>query len=369
MAKSSGADYTGLEMLNGEKMDRILIVNVNWIGDVLFSTPAIRALRECYPKAHIACVVVPRCKEILELSPHLDELIIYDEKAGGGLVAKMRMIASLRARHFDAVFLFHRSLTRTLMVALAGIRERIGDYNPKRGFLLTTKVNLQEAGAHKVEQFLNIVNPVREPCFSNGVKSKCDLPSSNNMELFIGKDDELFAEEFLASRGIKDSDALIVLNPGGNWNLKRWPAENFASLGDKLSELFDARILITGADKDAELAAFIAGLMKHKPIISCGKTTLRQLAALLKRANLVISNDSGPMHIAVSQGAKTIAIFGPTDPKATGPYGDGKYVVIHKKPRAKKCRVPCYNLRCEDNACIKAVSVEDVIREAKILLE
>lgn len=340
------------------KEHRILIVNVNWIGDVLFSTPAIRAIRKHYPHAYIACMVVPRCREVLELNPHLDELIIYDEKREyKGLKGKLRLISALKARRFDTVFLFHRSLTRTLMVALSGIKERVGIYNPKRGFLLTKKVEPQRSDVHKVEQFLNIV------------KAKDILPAGRNMELFISKEDEAFARGYLKPHGIKEDKPIIVLNPGGNWNLKRWPADKFAELGDKLVELFGAQILITGAEKDIELGDKISGMMKHKPVVTCGKTTLRQLAAILRGADLVVSNDSGPMHIAVSQGAKTIALFGPTDPKVTGPYGAGKYVVIRKPLPSPDCKIPCYNLRCEENACMKAITVGDVIKEANKLLK
>jgi len=341
-----------------ERIKKILVVNVNWVGDVLFSTPAIRALRKHYPEAHIACMVVPRCKEILELSPHLNELIIYDEKGKDrGLVGKLKLISALKARHFDCVFLFHRSLTRTLMVALSGIRERVGIYNPKRGFLLTRKVKPQPLDIHKVEQFLNIVKGM-------GVGEH-----GKDMELFIGEEDEAFAGEFLKSRGIGKGEQFIILNPGGNWDLKRWPAENFAELGDRLHEKYKVAIIMTGAKKDIDLGGKIAGMMKHKPVIACGETNLRQLAAIMKRASLVISNDSGPMHIAVSQAAKTIALFGPTDPKVTGPYGRGIYKVLQKSSGKPGCKIPCYNLRCEEALCMKAVTVEDVLREAERLLK
>lgn len=336
---------------------RILIVNVNWVGDVLFSTPAIRAIRKAYPHAYIACMVVPRCKEVLELNPHLSELIIYDEKGiHKSLAGKLKLVSLLRTKHFDTVFLFHRSLTRTVMVALSGIKDRIGLYTPKRGFLLTKKVKKDKSQTHKVEQFLNIIK-------AGGITA-----SNKNMELFFDKDDEMHIDRFLKSEGVTKNDLLIVLNPGGNWDPKRWPVERFAELGDRFADIYEARIAITGAEKDIELGKRIACRMKHKPILACGKTTLRQLAVLLKRASLVISNDSGPMHVAVAQGTKTIALFGPTDPKATGPYGEGRYVVIHKKLPKASCKVPCYNLKCKDNLCMKAITVEDVVKKAAILL-
>ena len=343
-----------------EKINKILVVNVNWVGDVLFSTPAIRALRGHFPQAHIACMVVPRCKEVLELNPHINELIIYDEKGEyKGLIGKLKLISALKARHFDCVFLFHRSLTRTLMVALSGIKERVGIYNPKRGFLLTKKIEPQPADIHKVEQFLNIIKGIGIDVSGAG----------KGMDLFIDKEDEAFAGNFLKSCGINNNEPFIILNPGGNWDLKRWPAENFAKLGDMLYEKYKMPIAITGAQKDVELGKKIAGMMRNKPVIACGETTLRQLAAIMKRASLVMSNDSGPMHIAVSQGARTIAIFGPTDPKVTGPYGKGLYAVVQRSSGKPGCKIPCYNLRCEDALCMKAVTVEDIMWEADKLLK
>ena len=341
-----------------ERPKKILIVNVNWVGDVLFSTPAIRALRRHYPESHIACMVVPRCREVLELNPNLNEIIIYDEKGQDkGLIGKLKVISDLKARRFDTVFLFHRSLTRTLMVALSGIKERVGIYNPKRGFLLTKKVRHQAAERHKVEQFLDIV------------KAKGIADAGKGMELFVSKEDEAFARDLLKSKGVGEDEEFIVLNPGGNWDLKRWPAENFALLGDELHKRYKTAIVITGAEKDIGLGNKISEMMKHKPVVACGGTTLRQLAAIMKRAALAVSNDSGPMHIAVSQGARTIAIFGPTDPKMTGPYGEGIYSVLQKSSEKPGCEIPCYNLRCEEALCMKAVKVEDVMREAEKLLK
>ena len=124
-------------------------------------------------------------------------------------------------------------------------------------------------------------------------------------------------------------------------------------------------MVITGAKKDAPLGEGIIKLCKNKPISLCGKTTLKQLAMVLKKAKVVIANDSGPMHIAVSQRAPTIAIFGPTSPKITGPYGDSKYAVLHKWD---ECQVPCYK-RCSNYRCIEAITVDDVLMAVKKIYE
>ena len=123
--------------------------------------------------------------------------------------------------------------------------------------------------------------------------------------------------------------------------------------------------MISGAKKDITLAEEIRSAMKNKPVISCGKTNLKELGALLERASLVVANDSGPMHLAVAMGTKTIALFGPTSPKLTGPYGKGSYRIISKN---EECDIPCYDVTCTDNRCMALITVEDVFKEAENML-
>ncbi len=327
---------------------RILIFNVNWRGDVLFSTPAIKAIRKRYPDAYLTCIVPPRCRELLEQNPSLNEIIPFDEKgAQKGILAKLRFIHLLRRERFDQAFIFHRSFTRALLVWLAGIPKRIGYSTKRRGVFLTTKVPLPLLESlHKVEYFLGIVR-------AEGIGV-----DSNYYEFHVGEEARSFASQFLASHGVKDNDFLVIFNPGGNWDPKRWPVERYAELGDRLVESHNAKVLITGAAKDGVLADNIIGKMSKKPITSCGKTNLLELGALLERADLVISGDSGPMHMAVAIGTRVIALFGPTSLRITGPYGRGDYKVIWKDVG---CEVPCYDRTCKENRCMKAITVDDVL--------
>lgn len=333
---------------------RILVINVNWIGDVLFSTPFIRAVREAYPEGYIACLLHPRCKEMLESNPRLNEIIIYDEEGvHKRLLGKLKLINILRKKRFDVAFILHRSFTKALMATLAGVKERIGYPAKRRAMLLTGQVEEPGEEIHKVEYFLKIAK-------AYGITAK-----SRSYEFFINETDRNFIKDFLRTSGVSEKDILVVLCPGGNWDPKRWPKENFARIGDALAERFGAKIVISGAKKDVSLAREIEGMMTAKPIISCGKTSLKELGALLERANLVIANDTGPMHIAVSQKTKTIALFGPTSPKITGPYGDGDYRVISKY---EECEIPCYDFTCTDNKCMGAIKVDDVLKESTDLL-
>ena len=332
-------------------MKRILIVNVNWRGDVLFSTPFIRTIRENYPDSFIASLIVPRCASILKNNPRLNEVIVFDEeREHKGLWGKLRLIRLLRSKHFDTAFLLHRSFTRTLICALAGISQRSGYYTKKRAMLLTKSVPQPLKPMHKVEYFLNIAQA-------------CGMETENkDYEFFASPEDKDYVSGLFQECGLKEDDFLIVINPGGNWSLKRWSKENFARVCDSLIRDYQARIIITGAKADFNLARDIAALMKNRPFIFCGKTTLGQLAALMAKASLVISNDSGPMHIALSQKTRVIALFGPTSPEITGPYGRGNYLVIQKDVG---CQTPCYQLDCKDNRCMKAITVEDVLEAVK----
>jgi heptosyltransferase-2 len=335
--------------------EKILIVNVNWVGDVLFSTPFIRNLREAYPEAHIASLVHPRCAVMLEGNPRLDEIIIYDEELSHkGLAGKAALIRRLRKKAFDTAYLLHRSFTKAAIVYLAGIKERIGYPTKNRGFLLTKTAEEPDEDIHKVKHFLNLLA-------ATGIKSK-----PHSCEFFIKESDRDSAKTFLKDNGIGDRDLVAVICPGGNWDPKRWPRENFAGLADILSEKFGAKVVISGAGKDIKLGEEIRSLMKDGAVIACGKTTLKELGALLERANLVIANDTGPMHIAVAMKTRVIALFGPTSPALTGPYGEGNYRVIS---RYDECPIPCYDFTCKDNRCMKAITVDEVAKAAEEMLK
>ena len=327
-------------------MKRILIVNVNWLGDTLFATPLIRAVREQYPESYIAILTHPRCYGILEGNPHINEIIIYDEKKEHkNLLRRFSIISYLRAKNFDAAFILKKSFSRTLLLLVSKIPQRIGYGSKRAGFMLTKRVSSSRKPMHKVDYFLRLADAA-------GISSK-----NSNYEIAISREDMDEAENILKDAGL-EGRKFIALNAGGNWNPKRWPVSNFAELGEEIIDKLKISIVLTGADKDIALAEDIAGLMKHKPYILCGKTDLKTLGAIFKKAACVVSNDSGPMHLAAAVKAPLVAIFGPTSPELTGPYGDGMRKVLHKDIG---CKIPCYDLKCKDNRCIKAVTVEDVI--------
>lgn len=340
--------------MSGRK--RILIIEVNWLGDVLFSTPFIRAVRDNYPDSHIACLVHPRAAGMLESNPAVDELIVYDEEGvHKSVVAKARLVGDLKKEKIDIAYILHRSFTKALIAYLAGAKERIGYASKNRAILLTRPLREKPPDSiHKVEYFLDIAR-------QTGLKAV-----SISYEFFVSDKDRKFAEDFMKSSGIHAGTRFVAICPGGNWPPKRWPAENFASLCDRLFEKYGLKTVITGSAADRPLAQKITALMKSTAVNTAGLTTIRQLGAILEKASLVVADDTGSMHMAVAMKAPTIALFGPTSPKLTGPYGEGNYRVIS---RFDKCRVPCYDVSCNDYKCMAAISVEEVMGEAGRLLD
>lgn len=339
--------------MRAQENKKILIFNVNWLGDVLFSTAAIRNIRRNFPDSFIACIIPSRCYPVLKGNPNLDEIIIFDEKdRHKGILARFDFVRSLKARGFDIAFLLHRSFSRALICRLAGIPKRIGYYTRKRSFLLTQKIMppLRDS-LHRIDYYLDIIEKA-------GLKIE-----DRYTEFYISGDDIKFIQEFLSKNSVSNKDFLVVINPGGNWLSKRWPKEYWAELADKLIERFRAKVVVTGGHNDISLAAQIKEGMKFRPIIACGVFNLKQLGALAKEASIFITADTGPLHIANSVGAKKIiAIFGPTSPKVTGPYPLKNVVILQKNVG---CVIPCYGVKCKDNRCMKAVTPEDVLKTIK----
>ena len=333
-------------------MNKILVVNVNWMGDVIFSVPVFKALKKAYPQATISCLAVPRVKEILESNSYVDEIIIYDEEGHHRSPwAKFKLISQLRAEKFDIAFLLHRSWTRALLVFLSGIPQRVGYDTKGRGLFLTHKVKPIPGQVHRSDHYLRVVE-------SYGIKVEdhsCDLVVSAEMQKEM--------KRILMEQGIGSDDFLVVVHFAGNWDLKRWPKENFAKLIERLHKDMAAKVVLPGSAKEIELAKEIVDLSQVKPVILAGQTSLKLLAALLRRADLVISADSGPLHLANSVGTDVIGLFGPTRPEVTGLRGRGKAVYLQKDVGCNK--EPCYNLDCPDNICMRAIKVDEVINGIK----
>jgi len=336
---------------------RVLIFNVNWLGDVLFSTATIRNIRRNYPNGFVACVIPSRCYPVLKGNPYLDEIIIFDEKdRHKNVFAQLKFVQELRDRHFDVAYLLHRSFSRALICRLAGIPQRFGHYTRKRSFLLTKKIIPPPRDSlHRIDYYLDVIE-------KSGLKVE-----DRFTDFYFSAEDVEFVDKFLNLNSVNKNDSLVVLNPGGNWYPKRWPKEYWSRLADKLIQEFNIRILITGSHNDLSLVEHIRLNMKEKPIIGCGVFNLKQLGALSKRGDIFITADTGPLHIANSVGTKNIiAIFGPTSPEITGPFPTKNVVILQKD---SGCKIPCYQAHCKDNRCMRSITPEEVAKQVKLILK
>jgi len=336
-----------------QKSKRILIFNVNWVGDVLFSTASIRNIRRNFPDSFIACAIPSRCYPVLKENPCLDEIIIFDEKdRHRGVFAKLSFVRLLKSKKFDVVYLMHRSLSRALICRLAGIPERIGYYTRKRAFLLTKKIKPPAKDSlHRIDYYLNLIEKA-------GLKVE-----DRYTEFIVSAEDEKFVQDFLVKQGVNKGDFLIVINPGGNWLPKRWPKDYWIELANRATHEIGAKIIISGSHNDLPLASYIKERLKEKPVVACGAFNIKQFAALSKMADVVITADTGPLHIANSVGArKIIALFGPTSTVITGPY-PGQNTVIFQKDVG--CKIPCYEVSCKDSRCMKAIAPEEILNELR----
>jgi len=335
---------------------RILITRTDRMGDVVLSLPAIRAVRKAFPGAYIAVMVQPRMDDLLKGNPHIDEVIVYDKnKKQKGIFNNISFIRQLRSKRFDTALILHTTKRINLICFLTGIPKRIGYARGKADFLLTDKIAYTKklGEKHEAEYSLDILRYL-------GIEPEFSLPF-----IYVRKDDEKKADDLLKSLNIAAGEKFAVLHPGASCVSKMWPLENFAKTGDMLIENLKIKVMINLAPDQAALGEKVRGMMSNKPVFFCDPTTLGVLAALFKKASLVVSNDSGPVHVASGVGTPVISIFGRNQkglsPVRWRPLGD-KAIAIHKDVGC----VDCLAHDCKkDFLCLKEITAEEVFNEAK----
>jgi len=334
-------------------MNRILVVNVNWLGDAIMTLPAFKAIKEKFPLSSVAVMAPDRVKDVFSDNPYIDEVIIFNEKKEHkSFSQKLRFIKQLREKKFDTVFLIHRSFTRALICFLAGIKTRIGYKRFKNIFIVNKTIKPPAKNIHKQDYYLYLFE-------KTGIATADKLP-----EVYVPQQiQEKYKTEITHLR--QKHTYLVGMNPSANWLLKRWPQENFAILSDKLIRELNCCILFVGAKIDADVVGAVTNRMKEKPYNFCAKTSIKELAAIIRNVDLFISNDSGPAHLSASLGVNTLVLFGPTSPELSAPRG--KRVQILKK--SIRCEIPCYDTGCQNNLCMKNITVEDTYQKAKELLK
>ena len=333
-------------------IERILIVNVNWLGDAILTTPVFKALKQEFPCSYIGVMVVERVREVFTENPYIDEIIVFDEKkCQKSLINKIKFIFFLKRKRFDTAFLIHRSFTKSFICFLAGIKRRIGYKRLKNQFIINKRISRPSRDIHRQDSYLHLFE-------SSGITIENKLP-----QFFIS---EGTREKMLNGLSfLREKHPYIVgINPSANWELKRWPASYFSKLADFLIKSLNCAIILIGAEKEKNVVREVMKNTHGKAYNFCGKTSLKELGALMENMDIFISNDSGPAHMAASLGINTLVLFGPTSDALTSPKGE--FVKIIKKETG--CEVPCYNLECDDNRCMKGISVEEVSSYVKSIL-
>ncbi len=341
------------------RVKKILITRTDRIGDVVLSLPAIKAARAAFPDAYIAVMVQPRIDDLLKGNPYINEIIVYDKnKAHKGVFKNRGFIKWLKSKRFDTVLILHSTKRINLLCFLAGIPVRIGYARGKADFLLTDKMEYTKKSGekHEAEYSLDILRHI-------GIQ-----PEFSDPFIYVMEEDEKKADKLLKGLGIGPGEKFVILHPGASCISKMWPLESFAKAGDKLIENLKLKVMINLAPDQAGLGEKVIGMMSHKPVFFCGATTLGELAAMFKRASLVISNDSGPAHVAAGVNTTVISIFGRNQkglgPVRWRPLGD-RAIAIHKDVGC----VECLAHDCKKGfLCLKAITVEEVLEKAEILL-
>ncbi|MDO8525021.1 MAG: lipopolysaccharide heptosyltransferase II [Candidatus Omnitrophota bacterium] len=341
-----------------QKRKKILIVRLDRIGDVLLSTPVIKAVRDAFPDSRIAVMVRKYAKEIVTGNPYLDEVIVYDKDGRDkGALGNIRFIRQLARKKFDMAFILHPTKRTHLLVSLAGIPETIG-YNKKWGILLKTKIEhtKQDGLKHEADYTLDILRHAGLEPKDRALFMPVDSASEERI-------DKIFKEN-----GISKSDLCVSVHPGASCISKRWSAERFAGVAARLTERYKAKIVIVAGDADKRLGDKVSSLLKENCLNLSGKTSLADLASVLRRVKLFISNDSGPVHIASAVGTPVIAIFGRGDrglsPRRWGPTGKSD-IALHKDVGCDECLA--HNC-AKGFKCLEAVTVDEVLAAAEQIL-
>ena len=344
-----------------QQYQRILIVRTDRLGDLLLSTPVVRALRQRFPQSYISMLVSPYTKDVLEGNPALDEIITFDKDARNsqGWWAAFRFARFLRKKKFDLAIVLHPTTRMHLLIFLAGIPKRLG-YDHKFGFLLTDRIKHTKhyGQKHETEYALDLVRYL-------GIE-----PVDKTLFMPIKQESEIWLENLFNQAQIKGSDKLLVIHPTASCRSRIWPAERYAQVADQLAGQYGFKVVIVSGPRDAQKAQEVIKNMHSQATLNlAGKTSISQLASLLKRSQLFISTDSGPMHVASALGVPVITIFGRSQaglsPQRWGPLG-AKSRVLYK---TVGCTI-CLAHNCQkDFACPKATTVEDVLKAAESILK
>lgn len=329
------------------EVKRILLIKISAVGDCVLATPSIRAVRQKYPKAYIALLIGRIESQALKGCPYIDEMIIYDRKGRDkGWLRFFELAAEVRRYGFEEVVDLQNNSKSHMFAFLSAAPDRYGYRKGRYWFLLNRTAREIKQPLPPVEHQFRVLSML-------GIEE-----ASKRLELWPSAADIDNIKKILEAEWVGENQVLVGINPSASprWATKKWPAENFARLCDSLGER-KIRAVLIGSKSDLETGAAILSLARSKPINLIGRTSLPELAALMKRLRCLVTSDSAPMHVAAAMATPFVALFGPTDPQRHLPPSEN-YAVIR---RGLSCS-PCYKPVCSDIRCMREITVEDVLK-------
>ena len=359
----------------GDASKRILLMRLGAYGDILMATPLLASLRKAYPDAYLTWMAGPGEVQAVDANPYIDELIVWDglyfrhawrhSQFGAAIGRSLSFWRNLRRRRFD-VFISLQPEEWPLLVPASGASQTIGIFNTfarhwgeERNPHYRTRYSqaYSRPELHRIDQYLAVLEALGLP-----------KPTAPQMTMGFTAEDQAAMERFLTEHGIGSSDKVVVLAPLTTWPTKCWPADRYAALGDTLAVQDGCRVVLMGAKSEEQTLSQIAAQMSATAAISAGTLAFRESAALIARAQLLVSGDTGPMHVATAVGTPQVALFGATSPLWYGPRTTHAVSLLHEVPCG-----PCDKKECTQGGenilrCLKLITVDEALSAAETLL-
>lgn len=330
-----------------EPVRRILLIKPSSLGDIVHAMPTLAALRERFPQAEVTWLVKRQWAPLVQVIAGVDRVCAVDR----GLMGWLGRVPELRAAHFDLVVDLQGLLRSGAMARLTGCARRIGFANAREGSPLcyTQRVAVPAMPMHAVDRYLLVAEALGAA-----------RPATPRFAFTDRPEDGQAVDTILARAGLDGSSPWVAMNVSARWETKRWPPQHFAEAADRLAEGYGVPVVLMGGPAERPESLAVTGRMRTKAVDLTGQTPVGLLPGLLRRASLLLTNDSGPMHIAAAVDTPVVALFGPTDPVRTGPYGRRHVVLSYPV----ECR-PCLRRDCTRAValeCLTAVQPEQVVQ-------
>jgi lipopolysaccharide heptosyltransferase I len=339
---------------------RTLIIKPSSMGDIVQALPVLTALKEAHPEAHVTWLVARPFAGILEGHPRLDEVLAFDRHRFAHIGRNLpitgeflEFLRDLRRRGFSLVIDLQGLFRSGLFALASGAQTRVGFRAARElaPLFYTNLVSLPRKEMHAVDRYLAVAQYL-------GIA----MPKATD-HLPVPAEARAAARQRLAAAGLAPAEPFVVVCAHARWETKQWPPERFALVLDRVWAEAGARAVLVGGGPAVPIGRTIGAAMAERPIDLTDKTTLKELVAVIAEARAMLTNDSGPMHVAAAVGTPVVAIFGPTNPARTGPYGAGHRVLTGRAPCA-----PCYRRRCLYSAgaaalaCLTSITADEAAR-------